>query len=140
MLYALLHQLIFQEIEGDKLYTKVEKNKPSSESQEWTIVLMERVSRFLWELHCGRKKDQQLFKKALNCLVQVIEQTGSLSLFTDKERRYGKLLFEICSQVIRNGKLGFLSNDCHSSQSPTEKQRFSKTSGSSRAKVPSSCP
>ena len=105
MLYALLHEFIHQEIEGDELYTKVEKNKPPSESQGWTIVLMERASRFLWELHCGRK-DQQLFQKALNCLVQVIEQTDSLSLFTDGERRYGNLLFEICHQVIRNGKPG----------------------------------
>lgn len=105
MLYALLHQFIHQEIEGDELYTKVKKNKPPSESQGWTIVLMERASRFLWELHCGRK-DRQLFNKALNCLVQVIEQTDSLSLFTDGERRYGNLLFEICHQVIRNGKPG----------------------------------
>ena len=105
MFYALLHQFIYQEIEGDELYTKVGKNKPTCDSQGWTIVLMERSSRFLWELHCGRK-DQQLFKAALECLAEVIEQTGSLSLFTDGERRYGNLLFEICHQVIRNGKPG----------------------------------
>ena len=105
MLYALLHKFIHQEIEGDELYTKVEQNKPPSDSQGWTIVLMERGSRFLWELHCGRK-DQQLFKKALHCLVKVIEQTDSLSLLTDGERRYGNLLFEICYEVIRNGKPG----------------------------------
>jgi hypothetical protein len=56
-------------------------------------------------LHCGRK-DQQLFNQALACLAQVIEQTDSLSLFTDGERRYGNLLFEICHEVIRNGKPG----------------------------------
>lgn len=105
MLYSLLHQFIHQEIEGDELYTKVDKNKPPLDSQGWTIVLMERGSRFLWELHCGRK-DQQLFNQALECLAQVIEQTGSLSLFTDGERRYGNVLFEICHEVIRNGKAG----------------------------------
>jgi transposase-like protein len=105
MLYSLLHQFIHQEIEGDELYTKVDKNKPPSDSQGWTIVLMERGSRFLWELHCGRK-DQQLFNQALACLAQVIEQTDSLSLFSDGERRYGNLLFEICHEVIRNGKPG----------------------------------
>ena len=67
---------------------------------------MERGSRFLWELHCGRK-DQQLFEKALQCLAQVIEQTDSLSVsLTDGERRYGNLLFEICYDIIRNGKPG----------------------------------
>jgi hypothetical protein len=105
MLYSLLHQFIHQEIEGDELYTKVDKNKPPLDSQGWTIVLMERGSRFLWELHCGCK-DQQLFNQALECLAQVIEQTGSLSLFTDGERRYGNVLFEICHEVIRNGKAG----------------------------------
>ena len=66
---------------------------------------MERASRFLWELHCGRK-NQQLFEKALSCLAQVIEQTGSLNLLTDGERRYGNLLFEICHDLIRSGRPG----------------------------------
>lgn len=105
MLYALLQEFIHQDIEGDELYTKVEKNKSPCESQGWTIVLMERGSRFLWQLSCGRK-DQELFKAALECLAQVIEKTGSLSLLTDGERRYGNLLFEICHEVIRNGKTG----------------------------------
>lgn len=105
MLYALLHQFIHQEIEADELYTKVNTNKPPSESQGWTIVLMDRASRFLWELHCG-DKDKQLFKVAIDCLAQVIEQTQSLSLLTDGERRYGNLLFEICHQVIHSGKAG----------------------------------
>ena len=39
-------------------------------------------------------------------MAKVIEQTESLSLFTDGERRYGNLLFEICHEVIRNGKPG----------------------------------
>lgn len=105
MLYGLLHKFIHQEIEGDELYTKVNSNKPPSISEGWTIVLMDRGSRFLWELHCGRK-DQQLFEQALLVLAQVIEQTGSISLLTDGERRYGNLLFEICHEVIRNGKPG----------------------------------
>ncbi len=105
MLYSLVHEFIHQEIEGDELYTKVNKNKPPADSQGWTIVLMERGSRFLWELHCGRK-DQQLFKQALRCLAQVIEKTDSLSLLTDGERRYGNLLFEICHDLIRDGKPG----------------------------------
>lgn len=105
ILYSLLHQFIHQTIEGDELYTKVHENRPPALSDGWTIVLMERSSRFLWELSCGRK-DQQLFETALKQLVQVIQQTDNLSLLTDGERRYGKLLFEICHEVIRTGKPG----------------------------------
>jgi hypothetical protein len=105
MLCALLQQFIHQEIEGDELYTKVDQNVPPSLSEGWTIVLMERASRFLWELHCG-PKDQHLFEQALTVLAEVIEQTGSLSLLTDGERRYGNLLFEICHEVIHTGRRG----------------------------------
>lgn len=105
MLYALLQKFIHQDIEGDELYTKVRQNLPAPDSEGWTIVLMERASRFLWELQCGRK-DQLLFEEALQVLAEVIAQTGSLSLFTDGERRYGNLLFDICHQVISNGSVG----------------------------------
>lgn len=33
-------------------------------------------------------------------------QTHDLSLFTDGERRYGALLFEICHELVKNGKPG----------------------------------
>jgi hypothetical protein len=35
------------------------------------------------------------FEEALQVLSEVIAQTGSLNLFTDGERRYGNLLFDI---------------------------------------------
>ncbi len=92
-------------IEGDELYTLVEKNEPPALSQGWTIVSRDRASRFFWELYCG-SKDQQLFKRALNTLVEVISQTEDLSLFTDGERRYDNLLFDICHEVIRDGQPG----------------------------------
>ena len=105
LLYALCRQFIQQFIEGDELYTKVNRNKPPCESEGWTIVLMDRASRFLWELSCGAK-ERRLFKSAMQILSKVIEQTGDLSLFTDGERRYGNLLFEICQEVLRTGKPG----------------------------------
>ena len=52
---------------------------------------MERGSRFLWELQCGRK-DQLLFEEALQVLSEVIAQTGSLNLFTDGERRWQSVI------------------------------------------------
>jgi hypothetical protein len=47
-----------------------------------------------------------MFIAALDTLAKVIEQTNTLSLLTDGERRYGNLLFEICHEVIKNGKPG----------------------------------
>lgn len=105
LLYALCHQFLQQVIEGDELYTKIAKNVPPDESQGWTLVLMDRASRFLWELECGRK-DRKLFRKAMRTLIRVIKKTGDLSLITDGERRYGNFLFEICHELSRTGKPG----------------------------------
>jgi hypothetical protein len=105
LLYALCHQFLQQIVEGDELYTKVGENKPPLESEGWTIVLMDRASRFIWELSCG-KKETELFQGAIETLTQVIEQTKDLSLVTDGERRYGNLLFEICQEAVRTGKVG----------------------------------
>lgn len=105
LLYALCQQFVSQVIEGDELYTKVRKNTSASESEGWTIVLMERASRFIWHLECG-KKDRELFMDAMKVVSQVIENTGECSIFTDGERRYGNMLFEICHELIRTGKPG----------------------------------
>ncbi len=66
---------------------------------------MDRASRFIWTLDCG-KKDRRLFKKAMKTLDKIARQTHDLSLFTDGERRYGNLLFEICHELVKNGKPG----------------------------------
>jgi hypothetical protein len=105
LLFALTHQFLQQFIEGDELYTRVKKNVAPDKSQGWTMVLMDRATRFLWDMHCGRK-DRKLFKKVIGLLCQVIEQTGDLTLLTDGERRYGNLVFELCSQALRTGKRG----------------------------------
>jgi hypothetical protein len=105
LLFALTHQFLRQLIEGDELYTKVHKKVAPDESQGWTVVLMDRATRFLWDMHCGRK-DRKMFKKAMGLLCQVIEHTGDLTLLTDGERRYGSLLFELCSEALRNGQRG----------------------------------
>jgi hypothetical protein len=46
-LFALTHQFLQQIIEGDELYTRVKKNVAPDESQGWTIVLMDRATRFI---------------------------------------------------------------------------------------------
>jgi transposase-like protein len=104
-LYALVHEFIELVIEGDEAYTKVQKNVPPDQSPGWTILLMDRASRFIWELDCG-KKDRKLFQKAIKSLDSIARHTHDLSIFTDGERRYGNLLFEICHELVKNGKPG----------------------------------
>ena len=104
-IYALTHTFLKQVIEGDELYTKVNRNVPPEDCEGWTIVLMERASRFIWALQCG-KKDRSLFSFAIQVLSDVILRTGDVTLVTDGERRYGNLLFEVCHEVLRTGKRG----------------------------------
>jgi hypothetical protein len=42
----------------------------------------------------------------MRLLCHVIEQTGDLTLLTDGERRYGRLVFELCNEALRTGKRG----------------------------------
>ena len=105
-LYGLVNEFVKLVIEGDELYTKVRKNEEASASQGWTIVLMERASRFIWHLKCG-KKEQKLFLEAMMTIAELFERsTESLQLFTDGEKRYSQLLFDICHEVWKTGKRG----------------------------------
>lgn len=79
MLYSLTHSFLSQIIEGDELYTKVNENLPAEKCKGWTIVLMERASRFIWALKCG-DKDRTLFFHAIRVLKKVIQRTGDITL------------------------------------------------------------
>lgn len=68
-------------------------------------MLMDRASRFVLELSCG-KKNESLFLVAIQTLAEVIEQTEDLTLFTDGEKQYGKQLFDICHELVKTGKPG----------------------------------
>ncbi len=95
MVYSLTHTFLDLVIEGDELYTKVNHNTEPHESEGWTIMLMDRASRFILEFSCG-EKDDSLFMSAIQTLIDVVEKTEDLTLVTDSEKRYGKLLFDIC--------------------------------------------
>ncbi|MGL5033847.1 MAG: hypothetical protein ACRC6M_08610, partial [Microcystaceae cyanobacterium] len=102
-LYSLANEFVKLVIEGDELYTKVGKNEEASASEGWTIVLMDRASRFIWHLKCGRK-EQKLFLEAMMTVAELFEKsTESLQLFTDGEKRYSQLLFDICHEVLKTG-------------------------------------
>lgn len=105
LVYSLCHCFLQQILEGDELYTKVHHNRPPTESEGWTIVIMERASRFLWTLECG-ERDQELFTQAIGDICQVIEQTEDLTLLTDGERRYGNFLFAACCRALYTGEVG----------------------------------
>lgn len=105
MIYALLHTFLTQWIEGDELYTKVGKNVPAEASKGWTLLLLDRASRFIWTLECG-KKDKNLFLLAIHRLEEIIHRTGDVTLITDGERRYRLLLFQICQELFRSGRRG----------------------------------
>ena len=105
LIYALLHTFLTQLLEGDEVYTKIGKNVPADASEGWTVVLMERASRFIWALTCG-KKDRDLFLSAIQLLSDIIIRTGDVTLVTDGERRYSLLLFEICQELFRSGRRG----------------------------------
>ena len=100
-LYSLTHNFLSQIIEGDELYTRVHENKPQEESDGWTIMFIERGSRFIWEFECG-KKDKALFSGVLERLVELIHRTNEFTIVTDGERRYGNILFDLCREVINN--------------------------------------
>ena len=105
MAYTLSHSFLELIVEGDELYTKVGKNKLAQDSEGWTILLMDRASRFILELSCG-EKEETLFMKAMQILVEIIKSTNDISLVTDGERRYSKCLFQICYDLIHNGSRG----------------------------------
>jgi hypothetical protein len=46
-LFALTHQFLQQMIEGDELYTRVNKKVAPEVSQGWTVVLMDRATRLV---------------------------------------------------------------------------------------------
>lgn len=102
LLYSLTLEMV---IEGDELYTKVNKNAPPEDSEGWTVSLIESASRFIWDLRCD-KKQKDLFLQAMEQLVTVIDRTQDLTLLTDGERRYSSLLFTLCHDLLKTGKPG----------------------------------
>jgi hypothetical protein len=139
--YALVHQFLQMIIEGDELYTKVHNNVPADESRGWTIVLMDRASRFIWVMQCGRK-DRKLFRNALRTLCKLIKKTQDLSLITDGERRYGNILFEICHELIRTGGKGRPRKTLKKGVKVRIKNKGSQANkkGRKRAKYQAPCP
>jgi len=73
--YSLAHRFIKMVIEGDELYAKVGGNLPPEQPQGWTAVLMDRASRFIWDMACGRR-DRKLFTKVMGKLKKLLSEPG----------------------------------------------------------------
>ena len=140
-LYSMAHTYIQMVIEGDEFYTKVHENVPPEESLGWTIVLMDRASRFIWEMRCG-KKDRSLFERVIKTMAELVEQTEDITLLTDGERRYGNTLFEICHELVRNGKPGRPRKTLKKGVVVRVKNKGSQAhkKGPKRAKYQTTCP
>ena len=105
MLYALCHQFISLTFEGDELYTVVGERVEPSRSQGWTVVVMERTSRFIIEQRCG-EKDAKMFRSVMETVANYIKQSDDVTFLSDGERRYGNWLFELCAEELRDGRRG----------------------------------
>lgn len=101
-LYARVHEFLKLTFEADEVYTRVGQNLPPEDSEGWTMVVMERASRYLAELDCGTK-DQALFERVLENLIQLSSQ--DIHFFSDGERRYSQTLFQLCQQwMVQDGQ------------------------------------
>jgi transposase-like protein len=105
MLYSLCYNFISLTFEGDELYTIVGKRTGPSDSKGWTAVIMERGSRFIVDQKCG-EKNENLFNTVMEKVCAYIDNTDDFTFFSDGERRYGNILFEMCYEVLETGKRG----------------------------------
>jgi transposase-like protein len=105
MLYSFCHEFVSLTFEGDELYTMVGTRTDPSDSKGWTAVIMERASRFIVDQRCGNK-NAALFKSVMKTVCKYVDHTQDLTFLSDGERRYGNMLFDLCSEVLKTGKAG----------------------------------
>lgn len=91
--YTQVHRYLSLTFESDEIYTRVGQNLPASQSQGWTMIVMERSSRYLLDMRCGAK-EQELFNVVLQNVLTLA--ADDISFFSDGERRYGNTLFDLC--------------------------------------------
>lgn len=105
MVYAFCHEFISLTFEGDEFYTIVGRRTKPLESKGWTAVVMDRASRFIVDQRCG-KKNIMLFKNVMKTVCRYVGKTNDLSFLSDGEKRYGNILFDLCSETLQTGKCG----------------------------------
>lgn len=129
MLYAVCHEFMSLTFEGDELYTIVKKRTEAADSEGWTAIIMDRASRFIIEQRCG-KKDEKLFRSVMRTVADYIKQSDEVTFFSDGERRYGNMLFELCAETLRDGRRG-----CPPKTLPDNVKVRIKNKGSQSAKL-----
>jgi hypothetical protein len=84
---------------------------PPEQSSGWTLWLMDRASRFLWEGD-GGKKDRRLLTKARKTVATLARQPHELRILTAGARRDGPLLFAIGHARVHQGHRGRPKKTC----------------------------
>ncbi|MBD3822758.1 MAG: IS1 family transposase [Thiotrichales bacterium] len=132
-LYGQIHQYISLTFEGDEVYTRVGKNIPAADSEGWTMVIMERSSRYLLEMECG-VKEQALFTRVLTDLLSY--SADDITFFSDGERRYGNTLFELCNYWSSQKNKAFKSLPPHLNVRLKNKASARKNTGKAKYETP----
>ena len=104
MLYGFCHKFVSLTFEGDELYTIVGKRTDPMKSEGWTVVIMDRASRFIVDQRCGQK-NIELFMSVMETMCQYADQTDELSFLSDGERRYGNVLFADTTQDLPESEI-----------------------------------
>lgn len=86
-------------IESDEVYTRVHHNRPASESPGWTLISMERGSRF-WLATATGRREQPLFDQGM---AEAWDRAGNRPgvWLSDGERRYEQALWPLARQWQR---------------------------------------
>ena len=73
---------------------------PPSESEGWTVIFIERDSRY-WSVAQAGRKDTVLFAKATQLAWQWASSSAFIRWFTDGERRYAQQLWQRASVYLK---------------------------------------
>jgi hypothetical protein len=97
-------------VEADEVYTRVEENLPAEDSPGWTLLLVERNSRWWGPTVVGLRR-WPLFLFGILLLVKWAKKCLQLTFLTDGERQYAEVLwaqpgFTVSAPAKSTGKRG----------------------------------
>jgi hypothetical protein len=72
---------------------------PPTDSEGWTLTVLERESRY-WVIALAGPKDDELFRQGTEASWLWAQDAVAIRWFTDGERRYGKMLWPLASEYL----------------------------------------
>jgi len=76
---------------------------PPAACEGWTIHFIERESRY-WVSALAGKKEASLFERGVQSAWNWVKSAQFIRWFTDGERRYGNVLWELASVYLKRGE------------------------------------